>query len=227
MSDDETDLDALFESARAELTRRVDPASAESLRARLERAVGGPGDPTGGAPPAGSAPPTGAAVGALARQALIAVIGFGAGFAAHAWTAKPTIRVETRERVVEVPVERVIERVIERPVLLPQAPSAPPPTAPTRQGTDDLVAEQWMIDQASAALREGRHAAALAAVEEHRRRFFRGQLRVIREVLRAEALSAAGRRDEALAVARDALRSVGAGPLRARLQALLESSDGH
>ena len=225
MSDERDDPGELLDDARAELDARVDPGAKARLLQRLEAARGG--GPAGGGP-AGS-PPGGAGLTAasVATHVALALVTGVLGYFAHAWTHPVTTRVVTRERVVRVPVERVVEVV--RAVPAPAVDAAVAAPAPQRPPAveDQLGAEQWLIDQASASLREGRPAAALAATEEHRRRFPRGQLRAIREVLRAEGLAASGRIEEARAVARGAMGVVGEGPLRARLRALTREGDAH
>lgn len=225
MSDARDELSELLDDARAELDARVDPAAKDRLSRRIEGALGG-------APPGAAAPPTPATPpprpslpggASLATHAALASLAGALGYFVHAWTHPVTTRVETRERVVQVPVERVVEVVRTVPGATADASMSPPSTP--RAAVDTLGAEQWLIDQASAALREGRASAAIASTEEHRRRFPRGQLRTVREVLRAESLAAAGRTDEARTAARAALRLTGGGPLRARLLNVLGEGD--
>lgn len=223
MSDERDELSDLIDDARAELDARVDPGARERVLQRLEAASGG--GPAGGAPPPSGSPPAapGLSAAGVATHAALALVTGVIGYFVHAWTHPITTRVETRERVVEVPVERVVEVVRTVPAAVTDAAVAAPARHPVVE--DQLGAEQWLIDQASAALREGRPDAAVAATEEHRRRFPRGQLRAMREVLRAEGLAASGRTEEARSVALAAMRAVGEGPLRARLRALTGEGD--
>lgn len=76
---------------------------------------------------------------------------------------------------------------------------AEPPTALRRHrapapGLDDEIA---LLDAARAAVKGGRASAALVHLNEYSRSFPKGRLRLEAEVLRVEALAAAGRRDEA------------------------------
>jgi len=70
-----------------------------------------------------------------------------------------------------------------------------PPVAP--RPTDRLAEEVAILSQASAALHGGRPAAALKALDEHRRKFPRGALLQERASARIQALCALGRMKEA------------------------------
>lgn len=91
------------------------------------------------------------------------------------------------------------------------APTAP--TAPTarasgststsaKTGTSSLSEELGLVDDARKALAAGDPTTALRSVAEHDRRFPAGALATERDVVRIDALVAAGRRDEANARAR-------------------------
>jgi hypothetical protein len=73
-----------------------------------------------------------------------------------------------------------------------RAPSAPRPA-------DNLAEEVALLSQASADLHAGRPAAALAALDEHRRKFPRGALVQERTSARIQALCALGSMTEAQA----------------------------
>lgn len=75
-------------------------------------------------------------------------------------------------------------------VLVPAAPSA---------SVSSLAAERGLLDDARGALGEGDPAKALALLDDHARRFPRGQLGEEREALAIQALVAEGRVDEAKA----------------------------
>lgn len=86
----------------------------------------------------------------------------------------------------------------ESPVKRPESPATPVPATPK---TTTLAAEMTLLAQANAAMRRGDAAAALATLDEHRRRFADGQLAPERDVARAVALCELGRREAARAVA--------------------------
>jgi hypothetical protein len=71
------------------------------------------------------------------------------------------------------------------------------PAAP--RSADSLAEEVAMLSQASTELHAGRPAAALTALDEHRRKFPRGVLAQERTSARIQALCALGRMNEALA----------------------------
>jgi hypothetical protein len=148
------------------------------------------------------APPT--PRGAL-RSVLAAVGGVVVGAGLHAvLSAPPAPRTVTVERVVE----RVVERQVEVPVVRyvtvvndggdthrdASADRVTAPTRPTRSTDDD---DSALVERARVALLRRAPADALAAVEEHARRFPRGQLAEEREALAVQCLAALGRGDDA------------------------------
>lgn len=88
--------------------------------------------------------------------------------------------------------------------------STPPSTPPSMVDADALTAELTLLQRAQQAIREGRGDAALTLLDEHERRFARGQLVDERRRTRVKALCLAGRRD---AAAREA-RAIGRDPRR-------------
>jgi len=78
---------------------------------------------------------------------------------------------------------------------------APRPPGRDEAGDRGLGRERALLDQARAALVSGDSAAALAALDRHRRGFPDGRLAEERDVLRLKALLAAGRAAEARAAA--------------------------
>lgn len=210
----EVDPDALFEA----LSESLD------LDAPTEAPTEAPTDaarpPTTNAPAAPSAPPTtslSASASAAARLGALKVAGLATAFALGGLTGAATYATLRRpervvvERVVRVPVERVVqvpvERVVRVEVPVAAVPVTPPVTASTAPARatvaaapeTDLDREIALIDQATAALARDNHAAALASVREHQRRFPEGAMREDRERLWIDALVRSGRRDEALA----------------------------
>ena len=88
----------------------------------------------------------------------------------------------------------------EAPLPPPTSTVAVPASAPVASATigrGDLGKERELLDVARAALARGRAGDAIDAVEQHARRWPRGYLTEEREVVRIQALVAAGRREEA------------------------------
>ena len=86
------------------------------------------------------------------------------------------------------------------PTVTPSAPTVAPsmkPSVSAEPSPDPLAAERTLIDVARAGAARGRTAEALAALDNHARRFPRGSLVEEREGLRIQVLLAAGRIDEA------------------------------
>jgi hypothetical protein len=78
----------------------------------------------------------------------------------------------------------------------PRASAVPPASASNAPG-EGLTNERTLLERARAALARGDATAALAALEEHERRFAGGSLEEEREVLAVRTLVAAGRRADA------------------------------
>lgn len=218
---------AILEGARAEVDAAIPPDAVSRMASRLSSALGD-GAATAGAAPGVPARGPGTWR-AIATHALVGTAAFVSGYAVRAASERPTVRVELRERTVLVPTPaRTTERVATRepPHETPSADAGTSPSPRSRgEAGSGLAAEQWWVDRASGALRAGRPADALRSAEEHARRFPNGQLRGLRDVLRAEALAMLDRRDEARTVARQALRRESAPGLRARLEAVLHEED--
>ncbi|MFO0648450.1 MAG: hypothetical protein U0326_19575 [Polyangiales bacterium] len=219
------DLLALLDDERARpMAPEVDPdalfdALSESLDldAPTETPTDAARPPTTNAPTAPDAPPTAslsASATAAAKLGALKVAGLATAFALGGLTGAGTYATLRRpervvvERVVRVPVERVVqvpvERVVRVEVPVAAMPVTAPVTAPVRARVEaapetDLDREIALIDQATAALARDNHAAALASVREHLRRFPEGAMREDRERLWIDALVRSGRRDEALA----------------------------
>jgi hypothetical protein len=84
----------------------------------------------------------------------------------------------------------------------------------------DLAAENTLIGRARASLATS-PAASLAAVDEHARRFPRGELAPEREYLRVSALRSLGRHDEARTRARSYLATYPKSPHAAAVRSIL------
>jgi hypothetical protein len=80
---------------------------------------------------------------------------------------------------------------------LPRVPSASARASANHAPVSDLAEEQALVDRARAALSRGRVADALAATDEHARRFPRGRLAEEREVIAIQALLGSGNRPTA------------------------------
>jgi hypothetical protein len=101
------------------------------------------------------------------------------------------------------------------------ATSAPLPAAPASAPAKvDDEAEMSLLREASGAIASN-PARALALVDEAERRFARGTLAQERDVIRVQALVAAGRRDEALQRARTLLARTPSSAHRPRLEQIL------
>lgn len=95
------------------------------------------------------------------------------------------------------------------------------PQRPLVRDSNDLFAETNMVEMARSALARGRAAAALDAIEQHRRQFASGQLAEDRESLAVEALVTLGRGEEARRRAEAFRRRWPDGVYRARVDAAL------
>ena len=117
-------------------------------------------------------------------------------------TVRERVVLREREVRVEVPAPpRAAPPPSLTPVTLHETASEPAPRRRrSRDDDDDLRGEQALIDPARIALRSDA-ASALRTLDVHAARYRHGQLAAEREYLRARALAALGRRDEARAVA--------------------------
>ncbi len=111
------------------------------------------------------------------------------------------------------PSEAATPRAAPSPRAVPPRASASPPSA------DDLRAELATLTEARRALRDGEPEAALARLAAHAERFGEGAFAIDREVLRIDALCAAGREREAAAATRTFLRSHGRSAQAAHVRA--------
>lgn len=110
------------------------------------------------------------------------------------------------------PAETVPETAVEPEPAAEEAAVAPKPIVVTKalpiasaKAVDPLREELALVEGARRALAAGDSPRALRHVDDHARRFPSGALAVERDVLRIDALVAAGRRDEATTRARDFL----------------------
>lgn len=182
----------LFARARASGA----PTSAERARLleRVERAVAPSVAPP--AAPTSALGPTIAVVGLVVLAVALSVIGPSES------ERPPTATAPSPPSVVStpsVPDLAPIAVVAETPT------AAPPPTraqthaarrASRDEATDDLTIELGLLRRAQAARRAHRYAAALATLDEHRRRFPNGTLASERDVARALTLCESGHLDE-------------------------------
>lgn len=186
------------------------------MRARLAAALppppdggdGGDGDGGGGGEPAGGA----GALGALPKVPLwVAALALVAGAAGGLLYPRAPI-----ERVVVMPGPPLVVSPSSAPVLplasaspapssvrtidmkdLPLLPAAVPDAGPARG--DDLAAERAALDVARTALGRGDGANALAACEDHAKKYPRGALAEEREAIAVQALVLEHRTDDARA----------------------------
>lgn len=89
--------------------------------------------------------------------------------------------------------------VVETPEPVVEAEPASPPIAIDDEDDDSLGDEMALVARAQTALHRGLYESALSALDEHARRFPRGDLAEEREALAVQALARAGRDDEASA----------------------------
>jgi hypothetical protein len=148
--------------------------------------------------------PAAAASATLAKvtAALVAVCVAGAGiFVALRTEAPPASPAAIASVTLDEMPRRPVDQVPE------SAPLAAPPAQPSDEKrvpaaprpADSLAQEVAMLSQASAELHAGRPAAALNALDEHRRKFPRGELAQERTSARIQALCALGRMSDAQA----------------------------
>lgn len=167
------------------------------------------------------------ASGALAKTFAIGL--FGAASVGAAWwiagESEPVYRDEPDRAGAQAPIASIrAEVVVAAPPAEPTAaPSAqPPPAQPGAAAPTNVEegAEIALLRDASAAISSdpGR---ALALVDEAERRFVRSDLGQEREMIRVQALIAAGRRDEAVARGRALLTRNPSSAHRPRLEQLL------
>ncbi|MCL2724492.1 MAG: hypothetical protein FWD69_08655 [Polyangiaceae bacterium] len=109
--------------------------------------------------------------------------------------------------------------------LPPPVPVASRTTAPASSAArGDLAKERELLDVARAALARGRPADAIAAANEHARRWPRGYLEEEREVVLIQALAAAGKHQEVAAKAARFRRTFPASMLMPAVDAALDGS---
>ena len=146
--------------------------------------------------------PVAAASGTIAKvtAAVVAVCVAGAGTFVALRTEAPPARPAatapvTLDAMPQGPVDQVRESA---PLVEPRArPSDEKRATAAPRSADSLAEEVAMLSQASAELHAGRPAAALNALDEHRRRFPRGALAQERTSARIQALCALGRMNDA------------------------------
>lgn len=103
------------------------------------------------------------------------------------------------------PAEEKVEAVEEPKPVVTAVKAAPVVSAAKTVTVDPLREELGLVEDARRALAAGDASTALRQVDEHARRFPSGAFAVERDVIRIDALAAAGRRDEAASRARDFL----------------------
>jgi len=146
--------------------------------------------------------------------------------AAEAPDATPPPRAAPSATVMpEVPVvPRELEPVsTQRPVRAPARARTSEAEAPAAAPDEALREEMLLIARARAAMQKGQPSAALGVLEEHLRRFPKGQMREDRAVLRIEALCAVGKRRQAEIEVEAFTRTFPGSAHLARVQALCPS----
>jgi hypothetical protein len=158
----------------------------------------------GGAPLSGTekvqaAAQTSRALWAVSAAALLGVgsavaIGLGSG-PSHVTAARAPALVSAAPSAVASPSTPVPE-VLPIPVRAPASSALTSPSTPSKR-VDRLAEEVAILSQAAKALRAGRAADALSALNEHQKKFPGGLLTQERRAARAEALCSLGRFSEA------------------------------
>jgi hypothetical protein len=210
----------------AERSRPDDPEAIARLCARVALTTqlpsagrGGHGDGGGGALPSAGGTAAGVVPAKIAGLLLGAfAAGVGVGAMGHATLSRPAPVVVTAPVApasassttwptpVAEPAASLSATTLAASAASTPSPAAPPPTRGARTVGHDrdtsLALERAWIEQARMALARGSPGDALAALDAHARSFPAGRLAEEREALAIQALSAAGRADEAAARAR-------------------------
>lgn len=153
------------------------------------------------------APPAAPRGRSLAREALTAVVGAVLGAGLHAAVRRPppprTVVVErVVERRVEVPTVRYVTVFADAGAAVAERDASTAPRVAPLGGRASIVADDndgALVERARVALLRRNPSDALAAVQEHARRFPRGEFAEEREVLAVQCLVALGRSAEATA----------------------------
>jgi TolA-binding protein len=178
---------------------------------------GAPPDAGAVGPSAGGVAVGGAGAGAAgwSAKALVSavslLIGAGGGAAAHAWFASPaaappgpavvvaaasvSAAKPTESAAPAPPASEAAGAPSSEPAAPASSPAAPASGARAQErarGAGSLTAERLLVETATSALVRGDHAAAIAALQKHARRFPKGELAQEREVLLVRALRASG-----------------------------------
>jgi Outer membrane lipoprotein len=200
---------------REELARLARTEMPDAARVRIARALG--------VTPAGAALP-------LALKAGIGLVVVGG--AAALWALAQPAPVAPRPPMAPMPAESAtVEAVLERPtesagVVQAPLPPPPPPTTPTPVVTatvPPLANEATLFREAGAALHSGDPQGALRIIDELARRFPHGTFAQERDVLRIDALMAAGRASEARDLARAFVAQHPESAHRARLEGMFHN----
>lgn len=231
---DDLDLSPFLEAARAPIAD--DAAEKADVLARLEITLGLPPRGGGGDPPrgGGGGQGGGGSAATLAKACALVAAGAIAGAAGHAALARPPKSTIAPLVVAAPPTTRPaagapppVPALAAVPIdALPSATDAPVarPSPSTRDAErkSALDAERTLLETARTALLRGDPTHALAALDEHRARFPRGQLTEERESLAVYALVAAGRKDDARARAEGFRRAFPTSLQRASVEALVD-----
>ena len=154
--------------------------------------------------PAASAAAAGVGAGLLVKLgAGLAVVGTVAALTVPNWSAKSQTPTTTPSPVVSAApvVPTPSPETAPAPAPAPEEARAPMPTKeePSSRPAPlpPLAEEARLLKQAQQALRDGKASAALAALNEHQRRFPRGQLSLERSAARIQALCGLGQKAQA------------------------------
>jgi hypothetical protein len=146
---------------------------------------------------------------AVAIALLALLLGAGLGALGHAtWAAggsvphteAPEAPPDSPAPPIEVVIPEVtpaIEEAAVAPLTEPAVEAAVAPHEEAEPEPDSLAAEMSLVSRAQTALQRGLPASALSALDEHARRFPRGELAEEREALAVQALARGGRLEEA------------------------------
>jgi hypothetical protein len=194
-------IDALLESERA------DPTYA-AAKDRLARRLAFAAIAEAASPPTMAPRAPLATVAKILRAGLLVAVGVAAGVVLQARRDRAAAPVPPPNAPVQVAPSTMAPVV---PSLPPPTPIEPParvagvgsrgshPVLPVPHGSSALGDEQRLVDTARSAVGRGAFSAALTTLDEDESQFRHGQLVEERELLRIQALTGAGRLDEAKA----------------------------
>jgi hypothetical protein len=176
-----------------------------------------------------SAPATGATVAGVSTGLLVklgaalAVVGTVATLTVPDWSARNQEAPPPPPATSAAPIALPAPAAEAAPAPVPEEAQPPPPARPDASARPALLPplaeEARLLKQAQQALRDGRAGAALGALNEHQRRFPRGQLSLERSAARIAALCGLGQKVQAEREAKAFLQRHSSSGLAAQVRA--------